>query len=212
MQKKTENIFYNPTARKKVTRRNLPHWNQSEKMYFTTFRTADSIPQDRIKVFRQEKQLWQRNHSKPYNENEKAEHRLLFSDKMNTWLDNCHGKCLLRKPECVTVVRDAMEHFDKERYFLDHWVIMPNHVHVLLITCDGYNLSSILHSWKSFTSNQINRIYSWTGSFWQAETFDHIVRNAGQLEKYREYIKMNIAKAGVLWSENSIQVCLLEDD
>jgi len=172
----------------------------------------DSIPQDRIEVFRQEKQQWQRSHSKPYNENEKAEHRLLFSDKMNTWLDNCHGECLLRELECARVVKGALEYFVEERYFLDHWVIMPNHVHVLLVTCDGYDLSRTLHSWKSFTSNQINKIYSRTGSFWQTETFDHIVRNPRQLEKYREYIKMNVAKAGVLWSEKSMTICLQRDD
>ena len=204
MQQKSNNIFYNPTVIKKVTRRNLPHWNQSEKMYFTTFRTADSMPQDEIEVLRQERQQWQQNRPKPYNEKEKAEYRLLFSEKMNAWLDNCHGECLLSAPECATMLKDAIEHFESKRYFLDHWVIMPNHVHVLLITCDGYDLSKTLHSWKSFTSNEINKMYSRAGPFWQSETFDHIVRNNQQLEKYREYIKMNITKAGVLWSEKSI--------
>jgi REP element-mobilizing transposase RayT len=212
LQNKAENIFYNPTVTKTVSRRNLPHWNQSAKMYFSTFRTADSIPQEKIEVFRKEKQQWQRKHAKPYNENEKAEYRLLFSDTMNGWLDNCYGECVLRKLEYAIIVKEAIEHFNRERYLLDHWVIMPNHVHILLVTREEYELSKILHSWKSFTSNKINKMYSMSGSFWQAETFDHIVRNNQQLEKFREYIKMNIAKAGVLWSEKPIHNHVVEDN
>jgi REP element-mobilizing transposase RayT len=204
LQKQPENIFYNPTVVKKVARRNLPHWQQSGKMYFSTFRTADSIPQAKIELFRRERQQWQQKHTQPYNEQEKAENRLLFSDKMNTWLDNCHGECLLAKPACAEIVKNAIEHFEGDRYRLDHWVIMRNHVHILLVVEKGYELGGILHSWKSFTSNEINKIYSRTGTFWQAETFDHIVRSNRQLEKYREYIKMNVCKAGVSWSEKSI--------
>ena len=210
MYEQSKNIFYNPAIIKKVTRRNLPHWQQAEKMYFTTFRTADSIPREKAEEFRYVKQQWQTNHAKPYTEKEKAEYRLLFSDKMNTWLDHCHGECLLAKPVCAAIVKGAIEHFEGERYLLDHWVIMPNHVHILLVTCEGYELNTILHSWKSFTSKKINKMHSRTGTFWQSETFDHIVRNNRQLEKYREYIKMNIDKAGVLWSEKSIQYHVLD--
>ena len=210
MQQKSKNIYYNPIVAKKVNRRNLPHWKQTEKLYFVTFRTADSIPQDKMELFRRKRQQWQQQHSEPYSEKDKVEYRILFSEKANTWLNNCYGECLLADLECANIVRKAIEYFNGERYFLDHWVIMPNHIHVLLIVRQRYDLSKIFHSWKSFTSNKINRIYSRTGSFWQAETFDHIVRNSRQLEKYREYIKMNIDKAGVCWSQKSILLCNLE--
>jgi REP element-mobilizing transposase RayT len=197
---------------KKVTRRNLPHWQQARKMYFVTFRTADSIPEEKAEEFRHAKQQWQNTHTKPYNEMEKIEYRLLFSEKMNAWLDHCHGECLLEKHDCAAIVKGAIEYFQGQRYLLDHWVIMPNHVHILLIACEGYELSTILHSWKSFTSNKINKLYSKKGTFWQSETFDHLVRSDQQLEKYREYIRMNIAKAGVLWSEKSTHNCFLNDN
>ena len=205
MDQNSNNIFYNPTVFKKTTRRNLPHWQQTGKMYFTTFRTADSIPQEKAEEFRHAKQQWQKTHTKPYNEMEKIEYRLLFSDKMNAWLDRCHGECLLAKHDCAAIVKGAIEHFQDQRYLLDHWVIMPNHVHILLIAHEAYELSTILHSWKSFTSNKINKLYSKKGAFWQSETFDHLVRSNQQLEKYREYIRMNIDKAGVLWSEKTLE-------
>ena len=206
----SENIFYNPMVSKKVTRRNLPHWQPIGKMYFTTFRAADSVPHEKAEVFRGAKQQWQKNHAKPYTEREKAEYRLLFSDKMNRWLDCCHGECLLAEPACAAIVKEAIEHFEGERHLLDHWVIMPNHVHIILVVTEGEDLTKILHSWESFTSNKINKMYSRKGTFWQSETFDHIVRNDRQLEKYREYIRMNIDKAGVLWSEKSIEYHVLD--
>jgi len=167
------------------------------------FRAADSIPHEKSDLFSQARQQWQQNHSPPYSEKDKAEYHLLFSEKMNAWLDNCYGECLLTKPACAEIIQGAIKYFEGERYFLDHWVIMPNHVHVLMVICEEYELSGILHSWKSFTSNEINKAFARQGAFWQAETFDHIVRNGRQLEKYREYIKMNIDKAGVLWSQES---------
>ena len=51
---------------------------------------------------------------------------------------------------------DALRHFDGERYHLEAFVVMPNHVHVLVQLKPGHSLSEILHSWKSFAVHQIN--------------------------------------------------------
>ena len=54
---------------------------------------------------------------------------------------------------------------------------MQNHVHVMFRPQNPHTLDSILHSWKSYTSNQANRILARRGTFWMAEYYDHLIRD-----------------------------------
>ena len=74
---------------------------------------------------------------------------------------------------------------------------MPNHVHAVLRPYDDFELSSILHSWKSFTSKQANKIIGRTGEFWQAESYDHLVRDAQDFHHCIRYTLDNPAAAGL---------------
>ena len=56
------------------------------------------------------------------------------------------------------MVASALRHFDGERYRLLAWCIMPNHVHGLVETSESWPLAAIVHSWKSYTANQLNRL------------------------------------------------------
>jgi len=68
---------------------------------------------------------------------------------------------------------------------------MPNHVHVLVKPLPEYRLANILHSWKSYSANQLNRRLERTAQFWQHESFDHIVRSPEQMERIKKYIRNN---------------------
>lgn len=73
---------------------------------------------------------------------------------------------------------EALRHFHERQYLLDDWVIMPNHVHLILWPMPNFTLSEILKSRKQFTATQANQILGRTGgSFWQPESFDHWIRN-----------------------------------
>ena len=123
----------------------------------------------------------------------KSEFYEKFPERLQYWLDQGYGKCLLEKPELKVAVENALRYFDGVRYDLDEFVVMPNHVHVLITPKNKHELSSILHSWKSFTSNEINKQTGQAGILWQKESFDHIVRNPAQLEKIRQYIREHSA-------------------
>jgi len=120
----------------------------------------------------------------------------LFSARIEQWLDECTGSCLLADSLCAEIVVDAMESSDGRRYHLDQWAIMPNHVHVLVAPREGFSLEEILQAWKSSTAHAINRHVSRRGQLWQRESFDHIVRSPAHLERFRQYIRDNPAKAG----------------
>jgi REP element-mobilizing transposase RayT len=92
------------------------------------------------------------------------------------------------------VVCGALRHFDGARYALHGFVVMNDHVHVLLTPTDGFALGKILHSWKSFTAHAIQRSSVRGGSVWQAEYFDRIVRDESDFLAIAHYIASNPRK------------------
>ncbi|WP_420792844.1 transposase [Lentisphaera profundi] len=64
---------------------------------------------------------------------------------------------MLRNPASAQIVLDTWTFFDGECYDLISYVVIPNHVHVLIKTYEGHSLSDLIHSWKSFTSNEIKK-------------------------------------------------------
>lgn len=94
-------------------------------------------------------------------------------------------------------MQQALLCFNEQRYCLHAWIVMPNHVHVLLTPRSGESLSQILHTWKSFTANKANAALGRTGAFWQREYFDRFVRNEEHFSAAIEYIENNPVKAGL---------------
>ncbi len=111
-------------------------------------------------------------------------------------LDAGYGRCWLREPDIAATVRDALRHFDGQRYLLHEWVIMPNHVHALFTPLRTIPLSSIVHSWKSYTAKRANRLAGLTGSFWHVGCFDRMIRNERHFRVTADYIRANPVNAG----------------
>ena len=177
--------------------RHLPHWRQDGATYFVTFRLADSIPQDKLRQWEQEMKEWLEKNPEPHSAEQKADYHERFTEKFHRWLDAGMGECLLQRPELSAIVENALRHFDGERYALGHYVVMPNHVHVVVRLLQGHLLKEITHSWKSFTAHELNKVLGRSGKFWQDESFDCIVRNEAQLEKIGFYIRENPQRAGL---------------
>ncbi len=173
---------------------NLPHWRQDGTTYFITFRTADSLPQEKLERWERERAEWMRAHPEPHTDTERRDYFERFPERFQRWLDQGHGACVLARLELKDVVEKALRHFDGERYELGEFVVMPNHVHALLTPIDGNELSAILHSWKSYTAKVINKRLGQSGTFWQKESFDHIVRSPASLDRFAEYIRDNPKK------------------
>jgi len=173
------------------TRRNLPHWQQKEAAYFVTFRLADAVPENVLRQWREELEAWRKFHPEPWNSDTKYEFQKRFQDGREHWLDQGHGECILKNSDAAEIVADALRHFDRDRYVLDAFVVMPNHVHVLFQPAKGKSLADILHSWKSFSAKAINHKLGRTGRVWQDESYDRIVRDWNELIRYRDYIARN---------------------
>ena len=104
---------------------------------------------------------------------------------------------LLGLPRVARFVEDALLHFQGQRYGLHAWCVMPDHVHVLVTPFEDRPLGEILHSWKSFTANEVNRMLHRAGVLWQRESFDHLVRSPEAFQKFLVYIEANPVAAGL---------------
>lgn len=169
------NSFFNPAEEIIITRGNLPHWVQKDVFFSITFRLADSLPRGKIEELMSDRAFWNKQHrdKSKITTDEWKEYNRLFNDRVEEWLNNGYGSCLLQKKNNAAIVADALEYFHAQRYLLDEWVVMPNHVHVLVKTIKGYRIDKILHSWKSFTAIEINKKEGRTGILWMHESYDH---------------------------------------
>jgi len=178
----------------------LPHWTKTGATYAITFHLADSLPAELIEQWRIEREKIIHNAALQHREltsHERKELVRLYSDKVESYLNAGHGECYLRQAKIAETVENALKHFDNERYDLIAWVIMPNHVHVVLKSCEGFELSDILHSWKSYTASKANELLGQTGAFWQSEYYDHLIRNEEDFAHQVDYVLSNPIKAGL---------------
>jgi REP element-mobilizing transposase RayT len=116
---------------------------------------------------------------------------MLFSQRVNEYLDSGVGCCILKEEKISQIVADSLKHFDGTRYALGEWVIMPNHVHIIIQPFPEYDLSNIMKSIKSYCAHLINKTIGASGSVWQDESFDHIIRTVKQKNRIEQYIADN---------------------
>jgi len=185
----------------------LPHWRQPGATYFVTFRLADAIPRSVLEDWKAERNDWLRSHgidpeSDCWSESLRAlrpaevfEFERRFGERLDHFLDAGHGSCLLRDRETAVVVENSLRHFHGKRVLLGDYVVMPNHVHSVMRPMPGFDLESLLHSVKSYTAHLINEINDRSGTVWQKESYDRIVRDRIELLAFQEYIHANPANA-----------------
>lgn len=214
-QKVTFNAF-DRNAEIALSHRNLPHWFQVGAAMFVTFRTADSLPREVLLRMKRELEEWLRIKKLPIEvassmfEAKLANHeqlldtlaitdRKLFrklTDQMfHGALDECHGKCVLKRADLSTIVANAIVYQDLAAYDLDCFVVMPNHVHAIVQFRADCGKQIIGQSWMRYSARQINPLIGETGAFWQPEPFDHVIRSPEQFIYLRNYVANNPQKA-----------------
>jgi REP element-mobilizing transposase RayT len=168
----------------------LPHVEAEGAIYFVTFRTAGTLPKRVLEGLR---------HSKA------------TPEQIDEQLDHDTDGCWLRDPRLASVVADALKFFDRQRYRLHAWCVMPNHVHVVFEIEPGWSpairnrssLAAIISSWKTFTARHGNQLLGRAGEFWHREYYDHIIRGDADFIRCIEYTINNPVKAGLCgaWTE-----------
>ena len=162
-------------------RRRLPHIYEIKQSVFLTWRLYDSLPP----------------------------HRAFPTDAltsgqafaaMDRLLDEARaGQFYLRQPAVADMVVEAIQYNANVlgHFVLHAFVVMPNHVH--LLATPAVTLPKLTKSLKGITAKRANAMLALTGSsFWQEESYDHLVRHAREFEKIRNYIEGNPVRAGLV--------------
>ena len=105
--------------------------------------------------------------------------------------------------EVLAVVMNSCLYWNEKKCKIHVCVVMPDHVHILLTPLEipnlGYHsITAILHSIKSYSSIEANRLMNRQGVFWQQEYFDRIIRSESDLFEKRNYIRTNPVKNGLV--------------
>ncbi len=155
-------------------RAGLPHCDIPGAPVHVTFRAGDSVPLEVIRGWQYELQ------HRP-----QAESARVLRRRVDKYLDKGVGSCPLRLESSARLVETALLHFNREKYDLHAWVVMPNHVHVLLTPAEGHPLYRTVQSWKSFTS----RRFGGQGQLWQPDFFDRQIRSEHHMARTMMYIE-----------------------
>jgi putative transposase len=162
-------------------RRRLPHVYETQQPVFLTWCLHNSLPSHR--VFPPE-----------------ALNSGRAFDAMDRLLDEARGGSFyLRQPALAEMVVEAIEYNATilGHYVLHAFVVMPNHVHLLATPVVA--LPRLTKSLKGITARRANTMLALTGSsFWQEESYDHLVRHEREFEKIWNYIEGNPVRAGLV--------------
>jgi putative transposase len=159
--------------------RNLPHWQPAGSSIFLTWRLSGSLPNG----FTQYLRKWKSEPGKQF----------LNADRM---LDTASsGPIWLQDAEIAAIVTRTIHRGEElGQYVLKAYVVMPNHVHVLLDPV--ISLSRLTNGIKGVSARDANLKLGRTGKpFWQDESFDHWIRDPNQYARIQTYIENNPVKA-----------------
>jgi REP-associated tyrosine transposase len=192
-------------VRRTYYERNLPHWHPEGKALFVTWRLSGSLP---AWARRSASAQWgsggpdrasARGLESPRHQSRvsSAGKRFLAMDQQ---LDRTsHGPKWLQDERVAGAVVAVLKGRGTElaHYRLHAFVVMPNHVHMLMEPC--IDPVRALRGIKGASARAANLTLGRTGRpFWQSESFDHWVRSGAELEKIRRYIERNPVSAGLV--------------
>lgn len=168
----------------------LPHFDAPDTIQFITFRLADSLP---VNLLRE----WKKDVSRLPDDAQSDALRA----RIETYLDRGYGSCLLAHPAMVKTLQGTFEYYSAKRYQLLAWVIMPNHVHILIKP--AYSLPRIVQAWKTYSARwamqnaQRLDLQLPVGGVWMRGYWDRYIRNEDHLIAAIHYIQQNPVKAGL---------------
>jgi len=168
-------------------RRRLPHWELPGSTYFITFRTHKSVG----RPFQAD--ITRAVGTQPPNKKAREEHT---GGKQAREEQARKGQA--RKPALPDIVEDALWHHAGKRYTLEAYVIMPDHVHILIKPLEDWSLAKIMQGLKGYTARVLNERLGRKGPFWQDESFDHLIRHDADWLDSLVYIHDNPVQAGLV--------------
>jgi REP-associated tyrosine transposase len=126
-------------------------------------------------------------------------------------------KLFIKPAVCEIVIETMLSYRDAGHYLLHSFVLMPDHLHVLLTPGDSISLERAVQFIKGGSSRRITQQLNFRQSIWQRGYTDHRIRDAQDYETHCRYIEANPVRAGLVgsareysWSSTSKQLVMDE--
>jgi REP element-mobilizing transposase RayT len=186
-------------------KRNLPHWQPGGAEFFVTCRLAGSLPRDAVELLKQKRKKFR---SKNKRSDVSPERKVKFEAELFKFYDQLldkpsSGPVWLSNDRAARIVMESLRYYDQRYYKLYAFTIMSNHIHLVFRHLkDNYDVNfpvtEIMKSIKSFTGKECNKLLGRSGQFWQAESFDRVIRDEEELENVIFYTLNNPVKAKLI--------------
>jgi putative transposase len=118
------------------------------------------------------------------------------------------GRRLLQSERNSELLIDVLRSLVAERRFeLHDFVIMPDHMHLLLTVYDEMTIEKVMQLIKGRFSHRLSHESGYKGEVWQRGFTEVQVMNRENFEKHSEYIAQNPVKAGMAASPDEFPFC-----
>jgi len=175
----------------------LPHWVVDCGCYAVTLRCQGSLPKSTQARLREIGDTLQQ--IVPASDQAKACHRRHFAILEHA-LDRAEGFSPFSTPEAGLVMMEFLENYEFEGLSFDHWVIMPNHLHLVTAPLRCSSVTDFRKAWSRFKSRSarvVNPAIGREGRFWQSSWYDRWIRGPEEHQKWLVYLADNPVKAGL---------------
>jgi REP element-mobilizing transposase RayT len=169
----------------------IPHFDQPQLLQLITIRLHDAVPEGVIANWKEEL-TWTKKVSA------RDPRQVALRKRIEKYEDAGYGACWLLDERVAELIEHTLLHQDGKKYHVIAWCIMPNHMHVIVQLQKTHPLPEILHSWKSYTAHEANKLLNRSGAFWFREYHDRFIRDDDHLVAAVEYVENNPVKAGLV--------------
>jgi len=188
---------FDPAGPIRFYSRHLPHWRQYGTTYFVTFRLDDALPPETLKELKTLQEQFDREFPGQRSSQQWEEYARKVTQVAEVSLDKGYGACHFSDPANAKTLADALQFYHTTQCEVSCLVVMPNHAHAIMKPMAGFELEDTLKLIKGYSAREVNKRRGATGSIWEQESYDRIIRDTQHLENVVRYIGRNGLRAGL---------------
>ena len=111
---------------------------------------------------------------------------------------------IFRRETTAKLLIDTLAHYrDAGKFLLHEFVVMPDHVHLLLTPANALSLERVMQFIKGGFSYRLDK----RGAVWQPSFTNHRIRDWEDYDQHREYIRMNPVRARLASTPEAYPYC-----
>ncbi len=205
-------VGFDPRLALRNDERNSPYCSQPGSSYFITYCLNDSLPNRVIDQYLREQEAWRvRIHYERAQLGDLAEDtekeceafQLKAYRSFEAILDEGHGSCVFKDPIQRQVVAEALLQLHGDRYLAHGFVVMPNHIHLLVKPLDGQSPENLLILWMRAVAQRMGQDVKAKGGLWHVDTWICMIRNEEHWLRAMRYTLKNPERAKLLHGQST---------